>query len=555
MTDTRSTRAERRTAREAAAAPDASGSFDHRQVVTILSGLMLGMFLAALDQTVVSTAIRTIADDLQGYSVQAWATTAFLITSTIATPLYGKLSDLYGRRPFYLFAIVVFVVGSALCGIAGSMYELAAYRAVQGIGAGGLMSLALAIIADIVAPRERSRYQGYFMAVFGSSSVLGPVIGGFLAGQGDLLGVAGWRWIFWVNVPLGLLAFVVVSRVLHLPHQRQEHRVDWPGALGLVAFLVPLLVVAEQGRLWGWSSGRSLTCYVVAALGLAAFVLAEIAYRDEALLPLRLFTNRTFAVSCLSSLVVGAGMFGGLLLLPQYLQVVHGSSPTAAGLQMVPLVLGIMTGSLISGRAIARTGQYRLFPLVGVVLMVVALLSLSQVVGADTSVWTLVPFMVMMGLGLGWNFQPVVLAVQNAVSPRQIGVATSSVTSFRQLGGTLGTAVFLSVLFSRLPQDIGDRVRSAAETDPALADRLADVASRSGDLDDTSFLQELPAAVALPFKAGFADSIDLVFLLAAIVVALGLVVLVFLPQLPLRTASGLQARQEDEPLARTPPAG
>src|SRR4051794_3147009 len=221
-----------------AAAAKRDEGFTHKQIVTILSGLMLGMFLAALDQTVVSTAIRTIADDLQGYELQAWATTAFLITSTISTPLYGKLSDIYGRRPFYLFAIVVFVLGSALCGIAQSMYELAAFRALQGIGAGGLMSLALAIIADIVAPRERSRYQGYFMAVFGSSSVLGPVIGGFLAGQAEIFGVAGWRWIFWINVPLGLLAFVVVSRVLHLPHHRNDHRIDWPGAVRLVTFPV-----------------------------------------------------------------------------------------------------------------------------------------------------------------------------------------------------------------------------------------------------------------------------------------------------------------------------
>ena len=245
---TRTTAADRRDARAAAAAPDASGVFTHRQIITILAGLLLGMFLAALDQTVVSTAIRTIADDLQGYDLQAWATTAFLITSTITTPLYGKLSDLYGRRPFYLFAIGVFVVGSMLCGLADSMYQLAAFRALQGIGAGGLMSLALAIIGDIVPPRERSKYQGFFMAVFGTSSVLGPVIGGFLAGQDTILGITGWRWIFYVNVPLGILAFAVVWRVLHLPHQRREHRIDWPGALALVVTLVPLLIVAEQGR-------------------------------------------------------------------------------------------------------------------------------------------------------------------------------------------------------------------------------------------------------------------------------------------------------------------
>jgi len=529
-------------------------TFNHRQIVTILSGLMLGMFLAALDQTVVSTAIRTIADDLQGYDLQAWATTAFLITSTIATPLYGKLSDLYGRRPFYLFAIVVFAVGSALCGIAQSMYELAAFRAVQGIGAGGLMSLALAIIADIVAPRERSRYQGYFMAVFGSSSVLGPVIGGFLAGQATIAGIAGWRWIFWVNVPLALLAFVVVSRVLHLPHTRRHHRIDWPGALGLITFLVPLLLVAEQGREWGWGSAPSLTCYGISAVGLVAFVLAEISYGEDALLPLRLFRNRTFAVSSLSSILVGMGMFGGLLLLPQYLQVVHGSSPTEAGLQMVPLVLGIMSGSLISGQTISRTGIYKWFPVTGVVLMTAALVSFSVVIDAHTSVWSMVPFMLMMGLGLGFNFQPVILAVQNAVSPRQIGVATSSVTSFRQLGGTLGTAAFLSVLFTRLPGEIRDAVRATVTESPELDGPLRRTLGRATGLDDTSFIQRLPDALAEPFKTAFASSLDTVFLLAAIVVACAFFITVFLPQLPLRTSSGIDARTADE-RAPTGPEG
>ncbi|NEM09013.1 MFS transporter, partial [Geodermatophilus normandii] len=315
--------------------------FSHRQILTIIVGLMVAMFLAALDQTVVATAIRTIADDLQGYDLQAWATTAFLITSTISTPLYGKLSDIYGRRPFYLFAIAVFIVGSVLCGMATSMYQLAAFRAVQGIGAGGLMSLALAIIGDIVPPRERSRYQGFFMAVFGASSVLGPVIGGFFAGQGSLFGVDGWRWIFFVNVPLGILAFAAVFRVLHLPHQRQDHRIDWPGALALITFIVPLLIVAERGRIWGWTSASALVCYAIGIVGLALFLLAERAYGDEALLPLRLFGNRSFSIATAGSVVVGAAMFGGLLLLPQYLQIVHGSSATVAGLQMIPLVLGI----------------------------------------------------------------------------------------------------------------------------------------------------------------------------------------------------------------------
>jgi EmrB/QacA subfamily drug resistance transporter len=541
---TRTTAADRRGARAAAAAPDASGVFTHRQIVTILSGLMLGMFLAALDQTVVSTAIRTIADDLQGYDLQAWATTAFLITSTIATPLYGKLSDIYGRRGFYLFAIAVFVIGSALCGIADSMYELAAFRALQGIGAGGLMSLALAIIADVVPPRQRSKYQGYFMAVWGTSSVLGPVVGGFLAGQSSILGLDGWRWIFWINVPLGIAAIAVVIRVLHLPHTRREHRIDWPGALALVVALVPLLIVAEQGREWGWTSGWAVSCYVVGAAGLISFVLAERAYGEDAILPLRMFANRTFSVSSVSSIVLGAGMFGGILLLPQYLQVVHGSSPTVAGLQMLPLVLGIMTGAMSAGQVIARTGKYKIFPLVGVVFMTVALAALSLVVEADASVWTLVPFMLLLGLGLGFNMQPVILAVQNAVSPREIGVATSSVTFFRQMGGTIGTAAFLSIMFSRLGTEIPDQIRQAAQASPEAAQQAAALQQAGSDsvLSDTSAINAFPALVT-PFRVGFSNTLDLVFMVAAAVVAIGFFVLWFLPQLELRNQSGIQAQQ------------
>ncbi|WP_369139433.1 MDR family MFS transporter [Modestobacter versicolor] len=560
MTQTTDRGAAGRRGPRAAAVPDASGTFSHRQIMTILVGLLLGMFLAALDQTVVSTAIRTIADDLQGYDLQAWATTSFLITSTIATPLYGKLSDMYGRRGFYLFAIAVFVVGSMLCGLADSMYQLAVYRAIQGIGAGGLMSLALAIIADIVPPRERAKYQGWFMAVFGTSSVLGPVIGGFLSGQDSILGITGWRWIFYVNVPLGILAFAVVFKVLHLPHTKREHRIDVPGALALITFLVPLLVVAEQGRIWGWGSTGAVVCYVVAAVGFVLFVLAERAYGDDALLPLRMFGNRTFAVSSVASIVLGAGMFGGILLLPQYLQIVHGSSPTEAGLQMIPLVMGIMAGSVVAGQTTSRTGKYKIFPLVGTVFIVAALLALSVVVGADTSVWTLVPFMLLMGVGLGFNFQPVILAVQNAVSPREIGVATSSVTFFRQMGGTLGTAVFLSVLFSALPGRVegaygaaqGDPAfQQAAAADPGQLQQLSDAGS---DLGDTSFVQTIDPVLAEPFKAGFADTLDLVFLIAACVVAIGFFVLLFLPQLALRTQSGIQAAQAGDGEAGDSPA-
>jgi EmrB/QacA subfamily drug resistance transporter len=530
--------------------PDATGGFTHRQIVTILIGLMMGMFLAALDQTIVATAVRTIADDLQGFSLQAWATTAFLITSTISTPLYGKLSDMYGRKPFFLFAISVFIAGSALCGLAQSMYELAAFRAVQGLGAGGLMSLALAIIGDIVPPRQRARYQGYFLAVFGTSSVVGPVLGGLLAGAEQIGPFAGWRWIFYINVPLGLAALVVVNRVLHIPHTRRDHRIDWPGALALVVCLVPLLTVAEQGRTWGWDSGRALLCYLVGAAGLVAFVLAERAYADDALLPLRLFRGRTFAVASGASLILGIGMFGALLVLPLYLQVVKGYSPTEAGLATVPLVVGIMAGSVISGQAISRTGRYRIFPIVGTALMVVALLLFSRI-GADTPLWQTLLIMPVLGLGLGGNMQPIILATQNAVSPREIGVATSSVTFFRQMGGTLGAAVFLSVLFSLLPHRIADafaaarttpEFRQAVRANPEQAAQLTSAASGSSALDDTSFLSRLSAVLAHPFKVGFSDSMSTVFLMGTAVMVIGLLVVMLLPELKLADRSAAQAR-------------
>lgn len=529
----------------------AAAPLPHRQIVTILIGLMLGMFLAALDQTVVATAMRTIADDLGGFSLQAWATTAFLITSTISTPLYGKLSDIYGRKPFFLFAIVVFILGSALCGLAQSMYQLAGARALQGVGAGGLMSLALAIIGDIVPPRERAKYQGYFLAVFGTSSVLGPVIGGFLAGADTILGVAGWRWIFYINVPIALVALIVVTKVLHIPHHRQDHRIDWPGAVALVVCLVPLLIVAEQGREWGWGSPRSLICYGVGALGLVAFIVAERLYGDEALLPLRLFRGRTFAVGTASSLILGMGMFGGFLLLPLYLQIVKGATPTSGGLELIPFVIGIMTGSIISGQTIARTGRYRIFPIVGTCLILVALLLFSRVT-ADTPLWQTMLVMVIMGLGLGGNMQPVILAVQNAASPREIGVSTSAVTFFRSMGGTLGTAVFLSVLFTILPGKIKDAFSDAATTPefqgavrahPDQA-QLLQSASTGGSsaLNDTSFVGRLVDVLAHPFKVGFSEAMSTVFIIASAVLAIGVVVVFFLPELPLRRGSGAQER-------------
>lgn len=369
------------------------GALSHRQIVTILSGLMLGLLLAALDQTIVATSIRTIADDLQGLSLQAWATTAYLITATVTTPLYGKLSDLYGRRPLFLTAISVFIVGSVLCSISTSMYELAAFRAVQGLGAGGLFSLAFAIIGDIVPPRERARYQGYFLAVFGTSSVIGPLVGGAFAGADSILGITGWRWVFLVNVPIAAAALVVVARVLKIPHARREHRIDWLGAVALTVGLVPLLILAEQGQSWGWGSKWAIVCYAVGAFGLVAFWAAERRIGQDALLPLRLFRNGVFRLTSIVSLIVGMGMFGGILVLPQYLQIVQGASPTKAGLLTLPLVGGIMVASVISGQVTSRTGRYKIFPVIGTALMTAALLLMhfrrawTRHCGRPTSTW------------------------------------------------------------------------------------------------------------------------------------------------------------------------
>jgi EmrB/QacA subfamily drug resistance transporter len=542
---------------------DPGTALSHRQILSILSGLMLGMFLAALDQTIVATSIRTIADDLQGLSLQAWATTAYLITATISTPLYGKLSDLYGRRPWFLTAISVFVIGSILCGFADSMYQLAAFRAVQGLGAGGLFSLALTIIGDIVPPRERARYQGYFLAVFGTSSVLGPVIGGFLAGQATVLGITGWRWVFLVNVPVGIVALAVVARNLHLPHTRRDHRIDWPGALALIVGLTPLLILAEQGRGWGWASTRSLSLMVIGLAGLVGFLMAERRYGDDALLPLRLFRGRTFGIGSVLNFLIGMGMFGGLAALPLYLQIVKGATPTQAGLMLLPMTAGIMAGSIFSGQMIARTGRYKIFPVVGSMLLVLGLLLVSFV-GVDTPLWQTMLIMTVFGLGLGGNMQPLVLAVQNAVPPRDMGVATSSATFFRQMGGTLGTAVFLAILFSTVGGKIKGAFRvpensaalQAAVSDPnVLADPTnASVAAAiksggalpAGALDDTSFLSHLDPRLARPFLEGFAGSINLVSFCGAMVLLVAAVVVWFLPEEPLRSVSGIQARHEDD---------
>ncbi len=532
------------------ATPPSAGTLSHKQIMTILSGLLLGMFLAALDQTIVSTAIRTIGDDLNGLSVQAWVTTAFLVTSTISTPLFGKLSDIYGRKPFFMLAISIFILGSALCGLAQSMYMLAAFRAFQGIGAGGLMPLVLAIIGDIIPPRERAKYQGYFMAVFATSSVLGPVVGGFFAGQHTILGVTGWRWIFYINVPIGILALVVVESVLKLDHVRRDHRIDWGGAGMLVVGLVPLLIIAEQGRTWGWTSGSAFTCYVVGAIGLAAFIWVQSRMGDEALLPLRLFRNGVFSIGSAQATVVGMGMFGGIASIPLYLQIVKGASPTKSGLLILPMVAAMMIASLSSGQFTMRTGRYKILPVAGSVLMVAGMLLMTQI-GADTALWQADIYMMVFGLGLGLNMQSIVLAMQNAVDPRDMGVATSAVTFFRQVGGTLGTAVFLSILFTHaarnIPHEYGKaRTTEAFQAAVAAHPDQAKLLTGGASINDTSFVQHLDKTLAHPYLVGFSDAMDAVFLVGAFVLVLGVVLSSLMKEVPLRMMSGQQARQAAE---------
>ena len=538
------------------------GQMSHRQILLVLVGLMAGMFLSALDQSVVGTAMRTIADDLKGLELQAWVTTAYLITSTISTPIYGKLGDIFGRRRLFLIAIIIFVLGSALSALSGSMLELAGWRALQGIGAGGLFSLAITVLSDIVAPRERARYQGYFLAVFATSSVLGPVVGGLFSDAGMLLGIAGWKWIFLINVPIGALALFLVWKFLHVPHTPVKHRIDWFGATTIIMAVVPMLLVAENGRDWGWGSATSITYYVVSVVGIVAFIYAERKAGDEAILPLKLFKSRTFSMVTILGVIVGVGMFGGMMTLPLLIQIVSGATPTESGFLMLPMVAGMMSASIVSGQVTSKTGQYRIFMITGTGMLTLGYVSLFGY-QYDTPMWVLSISMVIIGMGLGQLMQTLTLAAQNSVSPQDIGVATSSSMFFRQMGGTLGVAVFISILFNRLPEAIksafenkevmaGMSEAAREITQKALAGELPandpnvvflqNMAANPGALGeslntDSSFLTGLDPRLARPFLMGFAESTVTVFVAAAAVVGIAFALSWFIKAAPLRDKS------------------
>lgn len=496
------------TAHPAASSPKGSAPLmSHRQILLVIYALMAGMFLSSLDQTIVGTAIRTIGDDLHGLNDQAWVTTAYLITSTIAVPIYGKLSDIFGRRPLYIFGIVVFLLGSLLSSFSTSMFMLAGFRAFQGIGAGALMSLPLAIMGDILAPRERAKYQGYFLAVFGLSSVIGPLIGGLFAGAPFILFITGWRWVFLINVPIAILALAMVLRFLHLPkfHKLTSPRIDWWGATAVVTTLVPILLVAEEGRIWGWTSVGSIACYIIGGVSLIAFILIERHMKEDAIIPLALFRSRTFSMATVLGVLVGFGMFGALLTLPLYLQIVFGLSPTNSGFASLPLMAGLLIASIGSGQIISRTGNYRIFPVTGTIFLGAGYLVLTFLT-YDKPLWFIFIAMFLIGLGLGQMMQTLTLASQNSVQPNQMGVATGASTFFRQIGGTLGVAVLLSVLFAALPANIIQSNENIATLSSGLNAALTpSVASASGN---KAIMTQLWNPIVDPLKSGIATELS-----------------------------------------------
>jgi EmrB/QacA subfamily drug resistance transporter len=549
-----------RAERKAAAAASAiSGVMTHKQIMLVLVGLMSGMFLSALDQSVVGAAMRTIADDLKGLELQAWVTTAYLITSTVTTPIYGKLGDILGRRRLFIVAITIFIFGSLLCGTAADMFQLAAWRAVQGIGAGGLFTLALTVLADIVPPRERAKYQGMFLGVFATSSVLGPIIGGLFAGANQILWINGWRWVFLINLPIGIVALFMVVSFLHVPHTAKNHRIDWLGAVTIVIAVVPLLLVAENGRDWGWDSFESIAMYVTGGVGIILFILAERAAKHEALLPLTLFKSKTFSMATILGVLVGVGMFGGMMTLPLLLQIVMGATPTEAGFMMLPMVAGMMTATIISGQITSKTGKYKMFMVIGPILLTLGYLYLTSF-NADTQFWQAAIGMVLIGLGLGQLMQTLTLAAQNSVPASDVGVATASATFFRQMGGTLGVAVFISILFNNLVDtipaafkrtDVQAGIKAALQDPKVLGDpnnaeflkglQSGDMAALAGKLNtDSSFLNNLDPRLARPFLVGFADAGVTVFASAAAVVAIAVIIAIFTKAPALRTKSAVQ---------------
>jgi EmrB/QacA subfamily drug resistance transporter len=526
-------------------ATDEGAGFTHRQILVIMSGLMMGLFLASLDQTIVSTALPTIVGDFHRSDELSWVITAYLLASTASTPLWGKAGDLYGRKRVFQLAIIVFLIGSALCGASQNMLELIVFRGLQGIGGGGLISLVFAIIGDVIPPRERGRYQGYFGAVFGVSSVVGPLAGGFAV---DSL---SWRYIFYINLPLGIVALMVTNRVLRLPKRTRHVQIDWWGALLLVAGVASILLGTQSGGTdYPWGSWQIIGLFVLGVVFLAAFVARE-HVAPEPILPLELFKLQVFSVCNIISFISGVAMFGALAFLPQYMQLVHGVSATASGLLLLPLLIGLLVMSISSGRYISRTGRYRWFPLAGTILVTVGLWLLTHL-GAHTSLALVGLYVLVFGAGLGLFLQVLTLLVQNAVPMRLMGVGTSSVTFFRSMGGAIGASALGAVLTARIAYEFP---------------RYLPKATLAAGSDKVSQLIQSPDALRAvkrtnpPLHEGiiqaYAHAIDRVFLVGMIVSVFSVVAALFVRQGKLRasnapTASAGAPEGEAVPLSPSP---
>ena len=506
------------------ATPGEAG-FSHRQILVIMSGLMLGMFLAALDQTIVSTALPTIVGDFHGADLLSWVITAYLLASTASTPLWGKAGDLYGRKRVFQLAIVVFLVASALCGVSQNLYELIAFRGLQGIGGGGLISLVFAIVGDVIPPRERGRYQGYFGAVFGVSSVVGPLAGGFAV---DSL---SWRYIFYINLPLGVAALIVTNRVLKLPKRTRHVLIDWWGALLLVAGVSCILLATQSGGTnYPWGSWQVIGLFALGAVGLAGFAIRE-KLAPEPILPLELFRMQIFTVANIVAFVSGVAMFGALAFLPQYLQLVHGVSATESGLLLLPLLVGLLVMSIASGLYISRTGKYRWFPLAGTILVTIGLILLSHL-GAHTSLALVGLYILVFGAGLGLFIQVLTLVVQNSVPMRQMGVATSSVTFFRSMGGAIGASALGAVLTAGIAAEFPRYLPKAA-----LAGGGNKVAEYVESPDALDALKRTHPALHEGIIQAYSHAIDRLFLVAVPVSILSVIAALFIKQVKLRVSN------------------
>ena len=504
----------------------------HSEIMVVITALMLAMLLAALDQTIVATALPRIATDLHGLSKLSWVATAYLLTSAITTPLYGKIGDLYGRKKIFQISIVIFLIGSALCGISQSMNELVLFRALQGIGAGGLMSLALTIIGDVVPPRQRGRYQGYFGAVFGIASVIGPLLGGFLADAHSLFGVSGWRWIFYINLPIGALALAVIAARLHLPIKRTEHKIDYTGAALLSAASAALILVSVwAGVTYSWTSWQILSLAIGGLLAAGIFVLNE-RRAKEPIIPLKLFRGSIFTVSVLLSLLTGVAMFAAILYIPEYQQVVRGYSPIKSGLLLFPLVLGLFAASFGSGRLISKMGRYKLFPVMGSAVLIIGLWLWSNL-GLHTSQLTLSWWMVVLGLGIGMILQVPILAVQNSVPFDQLGAGTSTATFARSIGSSFGGAVFGTILISRLNTHLHTLL-------PQFSGQISSSALAGG----TTSLAHVPPFVQQKVLEAFANSFHDMFIYAIPVAAATLILATLLKEAPLRDSTRSMAEGE-----------